>query len=255
MKALKILSCIGLCLFVFSFSEAGAKNDKPTLVPDAGVFEDPVSVEIENNIPDGTVYYTLDGSTPTVDSAIYEAPIEIETDTMIKAVAVDDEGTQSKVVSGVYAIESESTACITCDGILSTEGRWCDQGDGTVKDMTTGLVWLQDASCMGPISWPSVLKHITVLRHGEFSLQDGSGWGDWRLPTIHELVALSHGEEAVTSQNMRSFTGVFGFPYLSRTLDPSDEYLLNIINMYDGSVTSILAEGAYHNVWPVRIEN
>jgi len=33
----------------------------------------------------------------------------------------------------------------TCEGDLSALGRWCDQLDGTVKDMTNGLVWLKKA--------------------------------------------------------------------------------------------------------------
>ena len=48
--------------------------------------------------------------------------------------------------------------CITCDGVLSDEGRWCDNEDGTVTDMTTGLVWLQNAGCMGSMSWFDAIK-------------------------------------------------------------------------------------------------
>ncbi|MBF0476196.1 MAG: hypothetical protein HQK59_10245, partial [Deltaproteobacteria bacterium] len=36
-------------------------------------------------------------------------------------------------------------SCITCKGSLSHQGRWCNNHDGTVTDMTTGLVWLFDA--------------------------------------------------------------------------------------------------------------
>ena len=38
---------------------------------------------------------------------------------------------------------------VRCEGTLSTGGRWCDQGDGTVKDMTNGLVWLKKADWGG----------------------------------------------------------------------------------------------------------
>ena len=38
---------------------------------------------------------------------------------------------------------------VKCEGTLSVGGRWCDQGDGTVKDMTTGLVWLKNAGWGG----------------------------------------------------------------------------------------------------------
>ncbi len=32
-----------------------------------------------------------------------------------------------------------------CKGTLSPGGRWCNQGNGTVLDMTTCLVWLRKA--------------------------------------------------------------------------------------------------------------
>ncbi|QEM67302.1 hypothetical protein FO488_03460 [Geobacter sp. FeAm09] len=39
------------------------------------------------------------------------------------------------------------TAAYSCSGTLSPLGRWCDNGDGTVRDMTTGLLWLKNANC------------------------------------------------------------------------------------------------------------
>ena len=39
-----------------------------------------------------------------------------------------------------------------CTGTLNGT-RWCDNGDGTVTDLTTGLVWLKDATCVGQWSW------------------------------------------------------------------------------------------------------
>ncbi len=39
----------------------------------------------------------------------------------------------------------DDTAVLTCKGtIVGT--RWCDQENGTVKDMTTGLIWLKNAA-------------------------------------------------------------------------------------------------------------
>jgi hypothetical protein len=40
-----------------------------------------------------------------------------------------------------------------CEGTLSPLGRWCDQNNGNVKDMTTGLVWLKDAGWGGTKPW------------------------------------------------------------------------------------------------------
>ena len=42
--------------------------------------------------------------------------------------------------------------CCTCKGTLNGT-RWCDNGDGTVTDMTTCLVWLKYADWGGVKQW------------------------------------------------------------------------------------------------------
>lgn len=70
-------------------------------------------------------------------------------------------------------------------------GRYIDNRDGTVTDMTTGLMWMRFASgqtwdgttCIGDatkVSWDVASR----LR------RDFAGFGDWRLPSIEELKTL-----------------------------------------------------------------
>jgi len=94
---------------------------------------------------------------------------------------------------------------IRCEGTLSAEGRWCDNGDGTVKDMTTGLVWHKDAGWGGLKPWrdPSVytptgleddahtLAGILSAGVSGAGLSDGSVVGVWRLPTKSELIGIT----------------------------------------------------------------
>ena len=47
------------------------------------------------------IHYTLDGSTPTAESAVYSAPITLSDTTTVKAIAVKD-GVSSSVTSRVY---------------------------------------------------------------------------------------------------------------------------------------------------------
>ncbi len=142
--------------------------------------------------------------------------------------------------------------CITCEGTLNGT-RWCDQGDGTVKDMTTGLVWLQDAGCWDYMKWGASSTYpIENLRDGECGLSDGSVWGDWRLPTKDELVGLNQGTEAISSGAMHAFTGVIGTFYWSITTDanfPSRAWAVNFGESGQLSSEKELNDGM---VWPVR---
>jgi hypothetical protein len=55
-----------------------------------------------------------------------------------------------------------------------------DNGDGTVTDNVTGLMWQQDPGAK--MTWNAGVAGAATL--------DLAGYGDWRLPTIKELYSL-----------------------------------------------------------------
>lgn len=92
------------------------------------------------------------------------------------------------------------------DGQLQPGRDWpdphfTDNGDGTVSDKLTGLVWLQNADCLeGPVAWSDALTFAAALHDGwtgdpegsDCGLADGSSPGDWRIPAIRELLSIIH---------------------------------------------------------------
>lgn len=75
-------------------------------------------------------------------------------------------------------------------GLASPQPRFVDNGDGTVTDGLTGLVWLQDASAYGRVTWAEALANARALKSDDCGLSDGSQAGDWRIPNIRELRSL-----------------------------------------------------------------
>ena len=55
-----------------------------------------------------------------------------------------------------------------------------DNGDGTVTDQSTGLMWQQDSS--GEMNWQDALIYCETLTL--------AGYDDWRLPNLKELVSI-----------------------------------------------------------------
>ncbi len=154
-----------------------------------------------------------------------------------------------------------STPTPTCSGTLNGT-RWCDNGNGTVTDMTTGLVWLQNANCTdtlagisgGELNWEDALIWSSVMKSGSCGLTDSSEEGDWRLPTENELAGITQGDEAVSSGEMRAFTGVQTSSYWSSTSVAGSPDRAWIVYLGHGYVDS--ADKAFYNclVWPVRAE-
>ena len=60
---------------------------------------------IENTDNNGTIYYTLDGSTPTNTSSEYNNPITITKNTILKYMAVDTAGYSSQIYTQTYTID------------------------------------------------------------------------------------------------------------------------------------------------------
>jgi FtsP/CotA-like multicopper oxidase with cupredoxin domain len=90
-----------------------------TASPITGTYANaPVLVTLTTNEP-ATIYYTLDGSTPTTASAVYIAPISLSTNTTIKYFSVDIAGNVETVVnSGTWTI----TTSITIPGSVIING-------------------------------------------------------------------------------------------------------------------------------------
>jgi len=105
--------------------------------------------------------------------------------------------------------QTESSCSLGCrddgelrKGVPLPSPRFTDNGDGTVTDELTGLLWLQNAYCQDTVcsdsdcvtgadlSWADALKFANYLQHGYCDLSDGSVAGQWRLPNVKELLSL-----------------------------------------------------------------
>lgn len=75
-------------------------------------------------------------------------------------------------------------------GVAWPNPRYTDNGDGTVTDNLTGLIWLKNADCYTTHTWAQALSDCNGLNSGECGLTDGSVEGDWRLPNLFELESL-----------------------------------------------------------------
>jgi hypothetical protein len=105
--------------------------------------------------------------------------------------------------------------------------RYIDNGDGTVTDNRTGLIWLKNANCFGKKDWRTAKQLAAQLADGQCGLSDGSKPGDWRLPTRDEYQAmrdqkytspaLSNAAGTAQWQEGDAFSSVHAYHYWSST--------------------------------------
>ena len=80
----------------------------PTFSVAAGTYSSAQSVVISCETEDATIYYTLDGSTPTTESTEYTEAITISETTTVKAIAVKEGLANSEVAEATYTIQIPS---------------------------------------------------------------------------------------------------------------------------------------------------
>ena len=76
----------------------------PNFSPTPTTYHSPILVTISDSLSTATIYYTLDGSPPTMSSPTYSAPIQIAATTTIRAMAASQGIPNSAVASATYSI-------------------------------------------------------------------------------------------------------------------------------------------------------
>ncbi len=92
---------------IYMFTLAQPDTTPPAVIPSVtgGIFREPQVVTFTTDEP-ATVYYTTDGSDPTVSGIVYSEPITIDNTTALKYYAVDGAGNASAVETQNYVIDT-----------------------------------------------------------------------------------------------------------------------------------------------------
>ncbi len=144
--------------------------------------------------------------------------------------------------------------------------RYTDNGDGTVTDNRSGLIWLKNANCFGLQNWKTAKQSAANLAHGQCGLGDGSRAGMWRLPTKDELEAmidekygdwrnnkpaLSNAAGTGPWKEGDAFSGVQARYYWSSTPLATVAFRAWVVG-FDSNGVSYDGKARTHYVWPLR---
>lgn len=106
-----------------------ARVQIPTPNKEPGLYDSAISVELQG---EGTIYYTLDGSHPTEQSAVYNGPISIDKVTTVRTFAKSGERV-SELGSYTYLVGIDHTLPVV---YVSIPDRYISGDDGIIKSVS-----------------------------------------------------------------------------------------------------------------------
>jgi beta-glucanase (GH16 family) len=169
-----------------------------------GVQNDAVIVSLSDTTPSSVIYYTVDGTTPTASSQLYQAPSLLASNLTLKAIAVAG-GNSSTVTSQTFALNIPSGTLVWSDEFTNTTGLpaepnpaiWTyDTGNGGFgnNELETYCAW---GSSTSPCSTANPSEYV-----GPYTGTDG----------VLYIVAQQPSPSVYTSARLKT-QGLFSFQY------------------------------------------
>ena len=117
----------------------------PTFSPASGTYSQPQNVTISCTTNGATIYYTIDGTTPTTGSSVYSSPLNISETTTVKAIGVKTGMNNSNVAMATYTIE-DAPSIMSIAEARSLENDQYALVEGIVTFIDGRNVYIQDES-------------------------------------------------------------------------------------------------------------
>jgi hypothetical protein len=96
------------------------------------------------------------------------------------------------------------------------ENDFADNGDGTVSDSATGLMWAQDDSGQG-MDWEAALAWVQEMNAANYL-----GYNDWRLPNAKELQSLVDYARSPDATDSAAIDPVFNVTAITNEVGQTD---------------------------------
>lgn len=145
-----------------------------------GEYENSVTIELTTETAGASIYYTLDKSTPTEQSTLYDGSITLEETTTVKAIAIKDGLANSEVTTAVYTITHPGEYCVwdedtyprgnTNDRIVRSLSVTGASLDGSPQSLTTVVAGL-NATTQSKMNFDNTADVLNATVGDEVSLE------------------------------------------------------------------------------------
>jgi hypothetical protein len=169
-------------------------------------------VTLSTETLDARIYYTLDGSEPTMNSTPYDGPITVVTDVTIKAIAVKDGSADSDVMTLVIAVKPDESDIgdVAMEDIPVSE----DPGQA-MEERIPDRLWVAGFEKEMPYTGSAVTQNIRVYNHKSLLTEKN----DYKLTYKNNTKA---GTATLTITGTGSFNGSLKLDFEITALDIAD---------------------------------
>jgi hypothetical protein len=203
----------------------------PVFSPTPGHYSTPQSLTLTTTTPGASIFMTFNGTNPTSASTLFTTPgiIWVAAGVTIKAIATKGGMTDSAIATGLYSyppLKTGQTTVATAgdDGTFQSgvARSYTDNGDGTVTDNATSLVWQKCSKGLsGAVCASGTIATDTHANSMSFCSGLNLAGKSWRLPGTFELETLFEYWDS-PSINGTFFPGTAGNFYWAANLNPSN---------------------------------
>ncbi|OON92343.1 MAG: hypothetical protein ATN34_02575 [Epulopiscium sp. Nele67-Bin002] len=141
---------------------ASTTNGCPPVNPEKSTYTVDEANKLENELIADVEYQAVRGGYPIVDT---NQTLFYSNDAIIA---------EPKAGEAFYGQDAQFT---------KNAPSYTDNGDGTISDNVTGLMWKQDPG--EKMTWPEAIVQLKKMNQQEFA-----GFSDWRIPSIKEVFSL-----------------------------------------------------------------
>ncbi len=197
----------------------------PVFSLSAGTYTAPQAVFISDATPGATIYYTFNGSTPTVSSSQYTGQIAVSVNTTVKAIAVAAGYTNSATASSTYIINKPPAATPV---FSVSAGTYNSPQSVTISDATPEamIYYTTDGTtptCNSthylsaiPVSRSQTIRAIAAARPNSLSAVASAAYTITPLPIAQAARAMPISASAATlngTVNTSGLSGTYVFQY------------------------------------------
>jgi Legume lectin domain/Chitobiase/beta-hexosaminidase C-terminal domain len=194
--------------FTATTSTQAAGAATPIFTPPAGAYASPQEVTITDVTPGSTIYYTMDGSTPTASSTQYSSAVSVTSSVTLKAIAALAGGTDSGVATAAYVIGTTDFTLSSGSSTLTIAKGGQGTDTITIAPMNGSFANPVQLTCAvtGPAPLPTCTLSPTSVTPGT---QPATSMLTVMAPTVSAMVNPSINPSANPSSSPQDFASLY----------------------------------------------